>query len=144
MSVNLDSGFPIEEPAATVRWGCSQEELKECLGDALSEVTTGYYTLSCASLGGMRHELGFHFSPRTNGKLVELEFFRRSYPDQAASYNEFQQHFEAAFGRPDTSEPGGEGFPSHRWEVGKCTIVHFVHDRFGPEEHMRIRYVGRV
>lgn len=90
----------------------------------------------------MNHELGFHFKPRKDGTLHELEFFRRSYQDQEKSYNEFQHHFETAFGPPTETKPGPEGFPSHTWRLRGATIKHYVFDRFGPEEHMRIQHQG--
>ena len=137
--MDISEGFQIEEPDVFVPWGVSEAELSDLLGSHLRHVTDGYYTVSCHSLGGMKHELGFHFEPRHNGKLHELEFFRRSYADQAGSYKQFQRHFEQAFGPPDRTEPGTEGFASHEWHRPGAVIRHYVFDRFGPEEHMRIR-----
>jgi hypothetical protein len=138
--MNIDQGFEIEHPKAFVRWEATEEDLKSTLGKELRHVTKGYYTITCKTLGGIEHELGFHFSPRKHGVLTELEFFRRSYEDQADSYNEFQRHLVATFGKPHKSSPGNEGFESHEWNIGRNTIVHYVHNRFGPEEHMRIKH----
>ena len=33
-------------------------------------------------------------------------------------------------------------FPTHEWLVPGARIVHLVQDRFGPEEHMRIKRLG--
>lgn len=140
--MNLKQGFHIEEPRVFVPWGISEGELKRLLGSRLRHVTNGYHTISCTSLGGMNHELGFHFEPHKDGTLHELEFFRRSYQDQEKSYNEFQHHFEAAFGPPTETKPEPEGFPSHTWRLRGATIKHYVFDRFGPEEHMRIQHQG--
>ncbi|MBA2489451.1 MAG: hypothetical protein H0V36_09070 [Chloroflexi bacterium] len=82
--------------------------------------------------------LGFHFDPRNNGRLVELEFFRSSYRDQQASFDEFQRHLEVTYGPATRSGPGDEGFPWYEWDVAGTSIRHFVFDRFGPEEHLRI------
>lgn len=90
-------------------------------------------------MGDMEHELGFHFEPRSGDTLYELEFFRRSYPDQKKSYQEFQNHFEAVFRKPTFTQPGSEGFDSCAWNLEGIEIVHYVFDRFGPEEYMRIR-----
>jgi hypothetical protein len=68
-----------------------------------------------------------------------LEFFRTSYADQAGSYQEFQRHLEQTFGQPTSTTPGSEGFPSHTWRLPGAEVVHFVYDRFGPEEHVRIK-----
>lgn len=139
--MDIEQGFGIENPRAFVRWGSTEEDLIAALGKHFRYVTKGYYTITCKTLGGMEHELGFHFNPRKNGVLRELEFFRRSYEDQANSYNEFQSHFEATFGKPDKSSPGTEGFESHEWNLGRNKIVHYILNRFGPEEHMRIKHV---
>jgi hypothetical protein len=137
--MDLDSGFKIEDPPITVPFLIGEDELRKLVGSRLRHVTTGYFTVSCCSLGGLEHELGFHFEPRSGGRLVELEFFRRAYPDQAQSFAEFQKHFEREFGEPARTVDGPEGLPSHVWELGRFAIVHCVYDRFGPEEHMRIR-----
>lgn len=125
-----------------IPWGIREPDLELLLAEhGLKRVTHGYYTLSCVSLGGLPHELGFHFYPRPDGILTELEFFRRSYVDQKASFEEFQNHFEMFFGKPTDVKPGGEGFPSYMWNLNGAKIVHYVFDRFGPEEHMRIRKI---
>jgi hypothetical protein len=138
--MDLASGFQIELPDAFVPWGIHEPDLKRLLDrHGLKHVTHGYYTLSCVSLGGLSHQLGFHFYPRSGGILNELEFFRRSYENQKASFDEIQKHFESSFGKPTKEQPGAEGFPSYMWNLDGAQIVHYVTDRFGPEEHMRIR-----
>lgn len=137
--MDLRVGFTLEDPLVTVPWTVTVAELRRLLGPRLREVTRGYFTVTCRSLGGIEHELGFHFVPRDGDQLAELEFFRRSYADQRRSFDEFQRHFEAEFGPPDHTRPGTEGFPQHEWTVPGATIVHYVINRFGPEEHMRIR-----
>ena len=137
--MDISVTFPLVEPAVSVPWGISEPDLVALLGSRLRRVTTGYLTMTCKALPGPEHELGFHFEPRSNGKLVELEFFRRSYKDQAGSYAQFQEAFERAFGPPTNVAPGAEGFPTAEWRFGRIAIRHLVMDRFGPEEHMRIR-----
>jgi len=137
--MNISEGFQIEQPELLIPWKLPEADLQKIFcGQSLRHVTHGYFTTHCISLGGLSHELGFHFHPRGGGVLVELEFFRTSYADQAGSYQEFQQHLEQTFGQPSTSKPGSEGFPSHTWQLAGAEVVHFVHDRFGPEEHVRI------
>jgi hypothetical protein len=138
--MDISKGFQIEQPQVFVPWKIHEEQLQEIFREhTLRHVTHGYYTTSCTSLGGLSHELGFHFHPRGGGVLIEFEFFRRSYPDQAASYAEFQRHLESTFGAPNISTPGSEGFPSCTWRLPGAEVVHFVFDRFGPEEHVRIK-----
>ena len=139
--MNIAEGFSIEQPDLFVPWNISEAELRRIFtGNRLCEVTRGYFTTSCVSLGGLSHELGFHFHPRAGGVLLELEFFRRAYPDQAASYHEFQRHLESTFGKPTTTTPGSEGFPTHAWKLPRVRIGHYIFDRFGPEEHVRIEH----
>lgn len=140
--MELREGFTIEEPAVSVPWGITEAELVTLIeAPELRRVTRAYYTLPATVLGGLRCMLGFHFLGRRGG-LSELEFFRTAYPDLRASFEEFQRHVERVFGPPTRTSPGGEGLPSHEWRLSGVSIVHFVLDRFGPEEHMRIRRAG--
>jgi hypothetical protein len=140
--MDVHYGFSLEDPRVNIPWGISETELAALIGTRLRRITVGYFTLTCTSLLGLTHELGFHFEPRSGGRLVELEFFRGSYPDLAASYREFQEKFEEAFGQPSKTKTGDQGFPLHEWVLGTVSIRHFVLDRFGPEEHMRARWQG--
>ncbi|MBW2543121.1 MAG: hypothetical protein JRF15_13625 [Deltaproteobacteria bacterium] len=135
--MEIREAFTIERPAVSVPWGITAAELNALIPD-LRRVTHVYYTLPVTVLGGLRCMLGFHLRG-DGGGLSELEFFRTAYPDQRASFEEFQQHFERTFGPPSSSEPGGEGLPSYEWRLPGVSIIHYVFDRFGPEEHMRIR-----
>jgi hypothetical protein len=139
--MDLERGFQIEHPAAFVTWGILEAELLELLPIAPDHVTSGYYVIDCVSLSGLCHALGFHFHKPQGGTLRELEFFRRAYPaypDLTASFEEFQEHLVTTFGPPDAESPGDEGFPRYGWRVGATIVRHYVFDRFGPEEHVRI------
>jgi hypothetical protein len=135
--MEIREAFTIEDPAVSVPWGVAEAELKARIPE-LHHVTRGYYTLPVTVLGGLRCMLGFHFRGSSGG-LSELEFFRMAYPDQRASFEEFQRHFEHAFGPPSISARGDQEFPSYEWRLPGVSIVHYVFDRFGPEEYMRIR-----
>jgi len=138
--MNIDEGFQIESPSIWLPWGISENDLSKLLGAfGLKSVTSGYCTLTATSLDGLKCEIGFHFFPKHGGRLHEIEFFRRSYPNQSESFAEFQRHFEKQFGSPTKTSEGSEEFPSHEWRIGRTAIVHYVIDRFGPEEHMRIK-----
>jgi len=140
--LNIEEGFQINTPDIFVPWTISKRELKKLLGGhGLRHITMGYFSISCVSLGEMNHELGFHFDPPTSNRLSELEFFQRAYPNQKKSYDTFQSHFEKEFGNPTKVHPGTEGFDTCIWRIGSIEIVHSVYDRFGPEEHMRIRRI---
>jgi len=137
--MDISNGFQIEQPNIFVPWRITESELLALGGDGLHNVTRGYYTAPCVSVGGLSCTLGFHFRPPVDGRLVELEFFRRFAMPLADSYADFQKHFESVFGTPTKTEDGSDGFPSHTWLVHGARIVHYVFDRFGPEEHMRIQ-----
>lgn len=140
--MDLKIGFQLEDPDVMVPWSISPVELEQLIvSSSLERVTEGYYTTPVQCLGGLRCMLGFHFEPPQEGMLQELEFFRSrsSHYSQFGSFEEFQRHFEAAFGRPTRASQSSEEFPSYTWALEDATIVHYVVDRFGPEEHMRIR-----
>ena len=135
----LREGFQLEVPPVFVPWNITEQRLRELLEPhGLRRITFGYFTLSCTSLGGLAHQIGFHFIPRGSDHLTELEFFRDPPLDLGQSYEEFQKHLEQTFGPPTRTAPGRAGFPEHRWVLPGATIVHYVLDRFGPEEFVRI------
>ncbi len=139
LAMDIMKGFKMDSPSVFVPWEIDEKELKEIFkSHSLKRVTTKYYTTSCTSLNGLNCILGFHFAP--NGQLNELEFFRTDYSDQQKSFDEFQKHFVDSFGNPTKTSKGNEGFNNYEWNLGKIQIVHFVYDRFGPEEHMRIKF----
>jgi hypothetical protein len=146
-SVPMDvaQGFKIEQPEALVPWGISETEFERDFGAlGLRRVTHGYFTTHCVSLRGLPHELGFQFYPRGAVGLNELEFFRSSPRSLEISFQEFQRHLEATFGKPTITTQGQEGFPFHRWQLSGADVVHFVIQRFGPEEHVRIKTSSTV
>jgi hypothetical protein len=138
--VDLMRGYRVERPDVLVPWGIDERSLHALL-PAVHHVTDGYDTLDVVSLGGLAHALGFHCDPRVGGRLVEFEIFRKEAMDLRASYAEYERHLELAFGPPTRSTPGDEGFPSNEWSLDGAAIAHYVFDRFGPEEHVRIRRV---
>jgi hypothetical protein len=147
--MDISRGFQISAPAIFVPWLADEAEITRLLaGSGIKKVTTGYYTLECEPLVGLRCLLGFHL--HATGKFTELEFFRRSYDDLKGSFGDFQRHFESAFGEPTykvdgsfeyPAEVGSIGFPRSEWKLSGARIVHYIFDRFGPEEHMRIQKI---
>jgi hypothetical protein len=140
LNMDINKGSQIDSPKIFVPWDVEEKELTDLFnGHELKHVTTGYYTTSCTSLNGLTCMLGFHFDPRSNGRLNELEFFRTNYDDQRKSFEEFQTHFVNVFGQPSETAKGNEGFNNYAWQLNNVQIVHYIFDRFGPEEHMRIK-----
>jgi hypothetical protein len=64
--------------------------------------------------------------------------FDNGYQDNASSFRTFQEHLEATFGKPTTSLPGEEEFPSYTWRLNGCIVIHQIQERFGPAETVRI------
>jgi hypothetical protein len=140
LKMDINRGFQIEQPNIFVPWKIDEKTLTDLFnGKDLKHVTTGYYTMKCKSLDSLNCMIGFHFEPRKNGQLNELEFFRMNYDNQQKSFDEFQNSFTNAFGQPTSTTKGNEGFNNYQWRLDDVQIVHYVFDRFGPEEHMRIQ-----
>jgi hypothetical protein len=141
--MDLLEGFQIEEPNVFVPWDTAETQFQQCFeGLHLRRVTDGYFTTHCTSLTGLSHELGFHFYPLHDGRLVEFEFFCNSCLDLVTSYQTFQRQLEETFGVPTLTIPGSEGYSSHTWIFPGVEIVHFVQEHFGPAEYVRIRRTG--
>jgi hypothetical protein len=88
--MDITKGFQIEDPKVFIPWSVSQSQLHDLLSArGLRKITTGYFTITCKTMNGIQHELGFHFEPRSSDTLQELEFFRKAYPNQKKSYDEF-------------------------------------------------------
>jgi hypothetical protein len=136
---DIERGFHLEEPQLFVPWLISEVEILRLLGSRARRITVGYVTCSCTSLGALSHQLGFHFTPRANGLLTELEFFRKKYPDEKTSFDEFQSHLESTFGVPHSTGPGIMGHPAYDWQFGPVSVKHFMAYRYMGEEHVRIR-----
>ena len=141
--LDISAGFPLEKPQVFVPWGIPEKKLSELLGRfGLKKITAGYYVISCVSLGGMHHELGFHFS-KARGLLNELEFFHKNHTkDDSFYFNEFQTHFESYFGTPAGQGHLTAGFPSYTWDLKGTRITHYMWDHFGLEEWLRIVKTG--
>jgi hypothetical protein len=141
--VDLVCGFQLEQPQVLVRWGISEDQLQIIFtGMNLRRVTNGYFVTPCKSLGGLSHMLGFHFTPRIDGTLVEFEFFGTEHPDLKTSYQAFQHHLETTFGPPTVTSGGTEGFDSHVWLFPGAKVMHYVQEHFGPAEYVRIEIVN--
>lgn len=139
-------GFRLESPALTIAWGIRPAELeatfhREAPGVDLIRVRAGYYVARCTALGGLRTMVGFHFSPLADdGALSEIEFYDNGSAELAESFAVYQRHLEATFGPPSAVRAGffSPDLPSYEWRKGRVRAAHFVVERFGPEEHVRV------
>jgi hypothetical protein len=137
--MDLKRGFTIDDPPIAIPWKITGDELVEIGGrSGLAEVTRGYYVATCKALGGLEVRIGFHFDAGVKGRLREIELFGRFAKPLPESFAEFQSHLEQTFGAPTSSEPGSDGFAQHFWRQRCADVRHYVFDRFGLEEHVRI------
>lgn len=148
--MDISRGFQIEQPDLFIPWKISRSRLRRIFSDrTLRCISEAYFTTACTSLGGLSHELGFHFHRMFFGlfgpsRLMDLEFFRRPQPDVdvssdiAASYQLFQRHLETTFGKPTRSFPGTEGYDTHLWELPGVRIGHSIYERFTVGQSVRI------
>src|SRR5215469_18128800 len=95
---DIRKGLQLEDPPVFVPWDIAEQELSDTLGRfKLRRVTDGYHTMPCTVLGGLTIMVGFHFAPRSGGRLAYFELFRKLYDDLQASFDEFQAHLEQTF-----------------------------------------------
>ncbi|MEZ6093181.1 MAG: hypothetical protein R3C03_02935 [Pirellulaceae bacterium] len=125
-----------------IPWLIPQEELTSSVGsDCLESISNDYLVTRCSLLGGLDLSLGFHFK---GNKLLEFELFRHIAWPLPDSYAEFQRHLTLTFGDPTQSiasdrDAGYDcGYDHHEWRFGRIRVRHYVIDRFGCEEHVRI------
>ena len=138
--MNIQSGFQIDTPNIFVPWNINAGQLETLFKDhKLNHVTTGYFTISCESLNGLQCNIGFHLTPANEGLLKEFEFYFETGEKPEETFKQFQFHFEREFGKPVKEINRYQGYPDFEWILGDVQIIHKVIDRFGPEEHMRIR-----
>ena len=135
--MNIQEGFAIDQPEVFVPWHISEETLLSFFNEPyLEKVRSGYYTIACKTLNGLECQLGFHFEPKDNGILQELEFLPLARMDRIDSFNHFQTFFVRAFGPPTKITQ----FDCY-WNIDDVHIDHYLSDRYrpGPEEVLRIK-----
>ena len=139
-------GIQLETPALWIPWGIGVREFAKTFTDTtqsvLRLVAPGYYVARCQILQGLVTHVGFHFEPANDsGHFNELELFDNGEEDIEKSYRLFHDRLVQAFGKPNRRRDGAvsPSMPECEWNVGPVTIVHYVVDRFGPEEHLRFR-----
>jgi hypothetical protein len=145
--VDIAEGFHLEEPPVLLRWGATEQELRQLLPE-LRQVSAGYLTAPCLSMGGLAHQVGLHMRPSTGGRLAEIELFGIDHGDYGPaellrSFDEFESHLEATFGPSTETRPGGLGTTSHLWRASGVLIAHVLIYRFGHEEYVRLRAPGQ-
>lgn len=143
---DLANGFQLETPDLWLPWDITMAELLKAFNKqrqvAPRLVAPGYYVARCQMFGGLDAQVGFHFEPKNDiGLLKELELFDNGERDIERSYQVFDERLVQLFGEPNDEKRGAcsTSMPDREWHVGSVSIVHYVMDRFGPEEHLVIR-----
>jgi hypothetical protein len=143
---DLAKGFQLETPDLWLSWDTTAAQLLEAFTKqrqvAPRLVAPGYYVARCHVLGGLGAQVGFHFEPKNDaGLLKELELFDNGERDIERSYQVFHERLVQLFGEPNEEKRSacGGSMPDREWHVGSVSIVHYVMDRFGPEEHLIVR-----
>ena len=145
MLQDFKKGIFLEKPNVLIPWNIKPYKLNKLLGQHnLKKVTSSYYCIKTTFLNGLDCTIGFHFY-FFGIKFFEIFRSEDYYKNHTLldSYNEFQKHIELAFGKPSltrksTNPDFDVGFDSHTWKVGKRKVLHYVFERFGPEEHFHI------
>lgn len=71
--MDINKGFKLDDPDIFINWDISEIELQSFFpAGKLKNITAGYHVVSCSCLSGLNCMIGFHFTPRENGKLKEL------------------------------------------------------------------------
>lgn len=154
-------GFQLDQPKVFVPWGISREELQARLGpfglrpDSVQECS---YSLSCTSLGGLIHTVGFIFLPTSASppwlpdwlsstsprKLRGLRFFPNSESDIFDEFKIYQQHLEQVFGLPTQGTKTNER-PHCEWRIsGGVIINHYIFERFDWIHTLEIQRMGKL
>jgi hypothetical protein len=139
--MNISQGYEIEQPKVFVPWGITEKVLIGLVNaSSLRRVTKGQFSLSCISLGGLSHELSFHFKPRIDGSLKELEFYLKSARSLTQTFKRLQSHVEAIFGPPTITNHVRRSFPeySYIWNLKGVRIEHHVRERIWDTDVVRI------
>jgi len=105
------------------------------------QVTPLYYIARGTVLGGLQCQVGFHFEAKgSSSSLNKIQLFDNGERDIEASYRAFQDRLLQQFGPPTIQKAGAlsSSMPDCEWRVGPARILHYVMDRFGPEEHLWI------
>ena len=138
--------FQLETPELSVSWGTRPAELEALFREhapdvELRRVRAGYCVAPCRALSGLRTMIGFHFRPLSDhGVLDELEFYDNGSRDLEASFALYQHHLEQTFGPCSRVSPGqfSADLPTYEWRIKRLRVSHWVMERFGPEEHVRV------
>ena len=76
--MDIARAFPLEVPRLDVPWGLTEQAFLDLVRQYRPQkITNGHYEMRCKFFGLPESPVHFHFEPRTNGRLSQIEFFRK-------------------------------------------------------------------
>lgn len=143
---NTKPSFEINNPKLSITPGTRNfMELLKNTGVEYKAVTNGYIVFKgCVFDSEMPLMIGVHFN-KIKIKFIEIyrtrEYYESENYDVDVSFAELSYVLKKKYGRPTITLPASlYGYPHEKWYTRSFTINHYIMDRFGPEEHLEIKF----
>src|ERR1051325_9152807 len=99
MTAGITRALPLEDPAVELRWGLNERGFRDHFKEkALEQITAGHFKIRCRLLGGMDSEVHFHFAPRRDGRLTQVEIYRQPKRHRQKGFDDWQARLTALLG----------------------------------------------
>jgi len=134
------AGFPIDEPKLVIAAdSINIEALLQKAGIDYNTVAVGCVTFSGRVFGSdLPLMIGVHFNSY-RVKFVEIfrpkDYLQAEDYDAYASFAQLSGVLQSRYGTPTSGHPHRE-----QWVADGYTVEHFITERFGVEEHLRILF----
>jgi hypothetical protein len=124
--MDITRAFPLDVPRLDLAWGLTEQAFLEMLRPYRPQkITNGHYEMRCRFFGLPESPVHFHFEPRTDGRLSQVEFFRKPQRQKRKGFDQLQRSLEKYLGVPTRREQArsDEVHPVH-WQLGKVSVAH--------------------
>ena len=134
--MDITRGFPLDRPRIDLKWGLTEQGFLELLTECgPQKITNGHYEMRCRFFGLPESVVHFHFEPRTNGRLCEIEFFRKPKRQKKKGFDQLQLALEKYLGPPTRRDhTRSVELESTYWRLGKVSVAHEYYYQFGQYE----------
>jgi len=124
--MDLTRAFPLDVPRLDVPWGLTEQAFLDLVRPYRPQkITNGHYEMRCKFFGLPESPVHFHFEPRTNGRLSQIEFFRKPQRQKKKGFDQLQRSLEKYLGAPtQRDEARGDDVQPAHWQVGKVSVAH--------------------
>lgn len=116
----MECSFDLEKPACKIKLGTTFSEVKNLFSESdIQIVAKDYFVVrNVFSLGGVKHELGLHFSDE---KLTEMElfYFELDHIDTDDEFSYIHSELVNKFGPPTVSALQDKRYPQNLWILDK-------------------------